>query len=117
MPHLDLIYLVDNVTSDQDFINTLLGVFLSSLEGDVGDLEKAINEGDHGRIRRAAHKVKSSFRSLGMHLMTERLQALENMGRDEKDLHTIKQAFEDFLADLPEVKTEVNDYINSNTAR
>lgn len=116
MPHLDLSYLVENVTSDRAFINQLLEVFLGSLEGDIGELENAIEQNDHGRICRSAHKVKSSFRSLGMHAMTERLQEIENMGKDQNPLPDIRQNFDAFLGILPEVKSEVESYINSNVS-
>lgn len=111
MKHLDLTYLLENVTDDIDFIKHLLSVFLNSLEGDIEALDSAIYQRDHGRIKRAAHKIKSSFRSLGMDLMTKRLQEIEDMGHNNFDIRVIDVRYSDFKKDLPEVIEEVNEYI------
>lgn len=113
MKHLDLTYLLENVTDDIDFIKHLLSVFLNSLEGDLESLNSSIHQRDHGKIKRAAHKVKSSFRSLGMDLMTNRLQAIEDMGHNNFDIRLIDSRFADFKRDLPAVIKEVNDYIRN----
>ena len=111
MKHLDLTYLLENVTDDIDFIKHLLSVFLNSLEGDLESLDSSIYQRDHGKIKRAAHKIKSSFRSLGMDLMTKRLQEIEDMGHNNFDIRVIDARYSDFKRDLPIVIDEVNEYI------
>lgn len=113
MKHLDLSYLVDNVTDDKDFIKEVLGVFLSSLTPDIQALEDAIYQKNHLQIKRSAHKVKSSFRSLGMIVMTKRLQEIEDMGHNNYDVRIIQPLFASFKKDLPDVKKEVQDFIDN----
>lgn len=113
MKHLDLSYLVDNVTDDQDFIKEVLGVFLSSLTPDIQSLEDAIYQKNHLQIKRCAHKVKSSFRSLGMIMMTNRLQEIEDMGHNNYDIRIIQPLFASFKKDIPEVKEEVQNFIDA----
>ncbi|MEX2595610.1 MAG: Hpt domain-containing protein [Salibacteraceae bacterium] len=107
MAHLDLSYILDNVSSDRSFITQLLNVFLVSLEEDIPPLEQAIEAEDHEQVRKTAHKVKSSFRSLGMKEMTIYLQTLEDMGKDKKPMATIGEKFTGFISMLPDVKAEV----------
>ena len=113
MKHLDLSYILSNVSDDKEFVGQLLNVFISSLDQDIPDLEQAIASEDHEHIRRAAHKVKSGFRSLGMTSMTQYLQELEDMGRTNTAIPEIKEKLAGFLAMLPEVKSEVSAYRTS----
>ncbi len=110
MAHLNLTYIKENVSDDPEFIGQVLDVFLLGLEQDVPVLEQAVNSVDHDAIRKASHKVKSGFRSLGMTRMTAFLQGLEDMGKDEKPSSEIREKFEAFLSLLPEVKSEIADY-------
>lgn len=114
MNHLDLTYILENVTSDKAFIAQLLNVFLNSLDQDIPPLEAAIIAGDHDQIRKCAHKVKSGFRSLGMTAMTQYLQELENMGSEGDDLKKIRGKFDGFTLQLPEVKAEIKSYQSAN---
>jgi HPt (histidine-containing phosphotransfer) domain-containing protein len=113
MPHLDLSYLINNVTDDKDFIKEVLTVFMSTLVPDIQALEDAIYQKNHLQIKRSAHKVKSSFRSLGMHVMTDRLQEIEDMGHNNFDIRVIQPLFATFKKDLPAVKEEVQNFIDN----
>jgi HPt (histidine-containing phosphotransfer) domain-containing protein len=113
MHNLNLDFIKANVSDDPEFIQELLEVFLSSLDTDVPALEDAIHAGEHEAIRKAAHKVKSGFRSLGMQDMTDYLQNLEDMGKQGADLTTIQKKFNGFMDDLPAVRMEINDYIEA----
>lgn len=112
MSNLNLEFIKTNVSDDPDFIKELLEVFLNSLDTDVPALEVAIEKGEHDGIRKAAHKVKSGFRSLGMEEMTTYLQELEDMGKQEKPLEEIELKYKGFLDGLPEVKSEVRGFID-----
>lgn len=110
MSHLDLTYIKENVSDDPEFIRELLNVFLASLEIDIPALQRSIDNEDYEYIRRNAHKIKSGFRSLGMKDMTDYLQSLEDMGKREEDMGTIKARFAGFIQGLPAIKSEIINY-------
>lgn len=113
MRYLDLSYLHQNVTDDPAFIAQVLDVFISGLNTDIPLLRQAIESGDHLEIKNKAHKVKSGFRSLGISEMTETLQSLENMAKDERQIEDIRSAFASFDNTLPAVIEEITSYRNT----
>jgi HPt (histidine-containing phosphotransfer) domain-containing protein len=114
--HLDLSYILQNVSDDPAFVRMLLEVFLKDLEKDVPDLTEAVASEDHDHIRKSAHRVKSGFRSLGMTHMTEYLQQLEDMGKTEASMASIRVKFDGFLTLLPEVHSEIDRYQEEHPA-
>ena len=111
MKHLDLTYILENVTDDTVFIKELLGVFLREVQTDVAALEHSIETNDLNQIKRDSHKVKSSFRSLGMTEMTNRLQEIENLGSTQGEISEIKALFVNFKSNMPDVLEDVRTYI------
>ncbi|MDB0002349.1 Hpt domain-containing protein [Salibacteraceae bacterium] len=114
MAHLNLSFIIENVSDENAFIVMLFGVFKSNLGPDVDALRKSITLIDHEQIKKDAHKVKSSFRSLGMDEMTHTLQEIEDMGKDKKDIHLIEEKFQNFESKVPQVTQEVDQYISEN---
>jgi len=114
MKHLDLSYIKTNVTNDEDFIRDLLGVFLESLETDLAAFDESMAEQDHGRIKRSAHKLKSSFRSLGMDTLSALAQAIENMGTEKEPIESIVIKYAELKALVPEMKEDVAAYLNGH---
>lgn len=109
--HLDLSYIKENVTDDEEFINTLLQVFLDSLDSDRQDLNNGVNSGDHESIKRAAHKLKSSFRSLGMRQPWTLLQEIEDLGHQRGNLDDVVRKKIELDYVIPKVILEVNQYL------
>jgi HPt (histidine-containing phosphotransfer) domain-containing protein len=112
MPHLNLAFIKENVSDEPEFITMLLGVFKSNLSPDLDALRTSVATSNHDQIKKDAHKVKSSFRSLGMTEMTQTLQKLEDMGREKEDIDKIRQVFDSFEQLIPEVLKEIEDYEN-----
>ena len=112
--HLDLSYIKENVTDDEEFISTLLQVFLHSLDPDRRDLNEGIDSGDHESIKRAAHKLKSSFRSLGMRQPWTLLQEIEDIGHHRGSLDEIVRKKIELDYVIPKVVKEVNKYLKDN---
>ena len=115
MQHLNLSFIIENVSDDHEFIVMLLGVFKTNLEPDLNALRVSLANANQDQIKKDAHKVKSSFRSLGMNEMTQTLQAIEDMGKDEKDIESIRLQFRAFEQLIPAVLKEVDDYINQHS--
>lgn len=111
MKHLDLSYIKTNVTDDEEFIRELLDVFSTSLSIDLTDFDAAVASEDHGKIKRAAHKVKSSFRSLGMTEMASLMQRIENLGHEKQPLEEVRDLSVKLHAEIPAIHQEVKDYM------
>ncbi|GAB4378804.1 MAG: hypothetical protein Kow0075_09070 [Salibacteraceae bacterium] len=112
MRHLDLTYIKENVTEDNDFIKELLNVFLSSLDDDCKEFFDSVDAKDHSVIRRSAHKLKSSFRSLGMDEMASIMQSIENCAFNQAPLEQINELKSRLEGLLPEVKDEVREMLS-----
>ncbi|MGB5461117.1 MAG: Hpt domain-containing protein, partial [Eudoraea sp.] len=57
-----MIYSLDKINEmaegDEDFINSVISVFLEEVPQDLEDLEKAIENGDYENVYKLAHKIK-----------------------------------------------------------
>ncbi|HAW19835.1 MAG TPA: hypothetical protein DCX14_06600 [Flavobacteriales bacterium] len=113
MEHLDLSYLHENVTTEPTFIREVLQIFLEGLETDGEQLNAAIQESNHDKIKLAAHKLKSSFRSLGMTEPWHLLQKIEDVGHENGPIENIYVYKRDFDECKPAVIAEVKAYLNS----
>lgn len=111
--YLDLTYVIDNVSDDHKFINQLLSVFLENLEPDFEALRKVTVAGDHEHIKRNAHRMKSSFRSLGMATLADLTQTIENSALGMKDLDSIRSMVDELGSQVPIVVQEVRLHLNS----
>ena len=116
MPYLNLSFIIENVSDEPEFIVLLLGVFKRNLGPDLNALRASLASSNHDQIKKDAHKVKSSFRSLGINEMTQTLQTIEDMGKNEEDIELIRQQFASVEQLIPAVLNEVDDYINTHSA-
>lgn len=115
MQHLNLSFIIENVPDEPEFIVMLLGVFKSNVDADLEALRASIEQENHVKIKKDAHKVKSSFRSLGIADMAQMLQSIEDMGKNEEDISEIRVKFNRLEQLLPEVMMEVDAYIAKHT--
>ena len=115
MKYLDFTYLRTNVTDDVSFIKQLLMIFLTSLDADVEVLTEAISNQNHEHTKSATHKVKSSFRSLGIATITDSLQTLENHAKASESFDRIQPLFDEFLRQLPDIREEVLAYLEDKS--
>ena len=72
--------LVDLVGAD--FIGELAQTFFEEAPGLLAEMSQALDEGDAGAFRRAAHSLKSNGDSFGAVRLTSLARELETMGRD-----------------------------------
>ena len=114
MKHLDLTYIIENVTTDKKFITELLNVFLETLTDDLKTLSSAIDSENYDLIKRSGHKLKSTFRSLGMTEMANLLLKIELMGFNVDDIEAVKETFAQIMQHIEDVKGEVNAYLLAN---
>ncbi len=81
--------LIDRKTFDdlkkmvgEDFIGELVDTYFEDSPLLMAELHKALDEGDAGAFRRAAHSLKSNSASLGASSLAAMAKELEDRGRD-----------------------------------
>ncbi|MEZ4722214.1 MAG: Hpt domain-containing protein [Flavobacteriales bacterium] len=111
--YLDLSYIMDNVSDDPGFIKQLLSVFLENLEPDYEVLREVTVAGDHEHIKRTAHRMKSSFRSLGMSTLADLTQTIEKSAHAKEELQSIRSMVDELGSQVPMAVGEVELYLNS----
>jgi HPt (histidine-containing phosphotransfer) domain-containing protein len=74
---LDLASLRELADGDEDFMSNLFDAFLASAGRLIGDLERAIDNGDEPGIRRALHTLKGASASAGACQIAEACKQVE----------------------------------------
>jgi HPt (histidine-containing phosphotransfer) domain-containing protein len=86
----------------------VLGEFVETTPNDVTSLETAVNEKNNEKVTAWAHKLKSSFRHLGMEQAADACKELEFIGKgkqsDENMQNLMDVVSEQFAGALEEVK-------------
>lgn len=67
---------------DPDFLKGLIDSYLSSSEPLISQIRNAVSQGDPDELRRAAHTLKGSSRSMGVVMVGEISFELETLGRN-----------------------------------
>jgi HPt (histidine-containing phosphotransfer) domain-containing protein len=65
-----------------DFIGELVETFFEEAPGLLAEMDQALEKGDAGAFRRAAHSLKSNGDSFGATRLAALARELETMGRD-----------------------------------
>lgn len=106
-----MIYTLDKINEmaegDQDFILSVVSVFLEEVPEDLAALETAIAEGDHEQIRKMAHKIKPNVDLLGMEQTRANAYELETLGKNEGSFEEIKAKFPLLKKDVEQVMAEL----------
>ena len=93
-------------------IGPVVGIFLSSLERRVGELEQAVQRSDAEAIKKVAHTMKGSSSQFGAQELTHLCQLAENMGKSG-NIAQIGRIFEQIVGAVRKVQyffTEQLDY-------
>ena len=85
---------------DQDFIESLIGVFLEEVPKDLSLLENALEENNCDAAYKLAHKLKPNVDLLGME--TARIAALEieSLGRKTQEIDKMRILFPQLKGDI-----------------
>lgn len=110
-----MIYSLDKINEmaegDQEFINSVISVFLEEVPQDLEDLEMAIANKDYENVYKLAHKIKPNVDLLGMEQARITALDIETMGKSEAKSMQIEQLFPLLKKDIQQVVTELkNDF-------
>lgn len=107
----ELLILVDN---DEDALSAVLGEFVETTPNDVTSLETAVNEKNNEKVTAWAHKLKSSFRHLGMEQAADACKELELIGKGKQSADNMQNLMdvvsEQFAGALEEVKNKLSEF-------
>ncbi|WGK65227.1 ATP-binding protein [Croceiramulus getboli] len=105
---LDMNLLNETFDHDEEFIISLLEVFVKDTPDDYTSLRHCIDREFHSRATALAHKMKSSFMNLGLTQHGYHLQKMEQLLAQGKRLDEVKQHLEAFGAIYSKALLEVN---------
>lgn len=106
-----MIYSLDKINEmaegDQDFVLSVISVFLDEVPEDLEGLEKAINNRDYENVYKLAHKIKPNVDLLGMEQTRVIALEIETMGKKDASIHDIEEKFPLLKKDVLQVMGEL----------
>jgi len=110
-----MIYSLDKINEmaegDQDFVVSVISVFLEEVPTDLQSLENAIDQNDYDQIYKMAHKIKPNVDLLGMEDARANSLEIETLGKTESSLEVIKEKFPFLKNDVEQAVLELtNDF-------
>ena len=110
-----MIYSLDKINEmaegDQDFINSVVSVFLEEVPEDLLALETALEENNYQQVYQLAHKIKPNVDLLGMEQTRAAALEMETLGKSESNMEEIKRIFPSLKNDIHQVVSELkNDF-------
>jgi HPt (histidine-containing phosphotransfer) domain-containing protein len=105
---LPLVDLRENFDDDKEILGAILDMFMVEVPQDCLLLQKNINSGDYAAAGLQAHKIKSSYRTLGINDMANILQEIENCAKNTNEIDTIPALLAQFNKDYKQINAQVN---------
>ncbi len=106
-----MIYNLDKLNEmadgDQDFINSVISVFLEEVPQDLESLEAAIASMDYENVYKLAHKIKPNVDLLGMEQSRATALEIETLGKSAENSEEIAQKFPILKKDIQQVIAEL----------
>ncbi|MEO9511204.1 MAG: Hpt domain-containing protein [Flavobacteriaceae bacterium] len=106
-----MIYNLDKINEmaegDQDFVISVISVFLEEVPEDLESLEKAINEEDYENVYKLAHKIKPNVDLLGMEQTRAIALEIETLGKSIANMGIIREKFPILKQDVHQVISEL----------
>ncbi len=111
-----MIYSLDKINEmaegDEDFINSVISVFLEEVPVDLEGLEKALAAGDYELVYQLAHKIKPNVDLLGMEQTRAAALEIETLGKSEANMSEIQSVFPNLKKDIEQVVAELKNDFN-----
>lgn len=111
-----MIYNLDKLNEmadgDEDFINSVISVFLEEVPQDLEGLEKALDQQDHQQVYQLAHKIKPNVDLLGMEQTRAVALQIETLGKNSANMSEILEVFPLLKKDIHQVVGELKKDFN-----
>ncbi len=106
-----MIYNLDKINEmadgDEDFISSVISVFLEEVPQDLQDLEVALAQGNHEKVYQLAHKIKPNVDLLGMEQTRAAALQIETLGKNAANMSEIQKVFPILKQDIHQVVGEL----------
>ncbi len=111
-----MIYNLDKINEmadgDQDFINSVISVFLEEVPQDLEDLEEALEQQNYEQVYQLAHKIKPNVDLLGMEQTRAAASEIEMLGKSAANMLEIQKVFPSLKKDIFQVVSELKKDFN-----
>jgi len=106
-----MIYNLDKINEmaegDQAFISLVISAFLEEVPEDLEGLEAAIDDQDHEKVYKLAHKIKPNVDILGMEQTRAWALEIETLGKSSANMEQIREKFPMLKRDVLQVVAEL----------
>jgi len=106
-----MIYNLDKLNEmadgDEEFINSVISVFLEEVPQDLEGLENALEEQNHEQVYQLAHKIKPNVDLLGMEQTRAAALQIETLGKNAANIAEIRDVFPVLKKDIHQVVSEL----------
>ncbi|MEJ1223951.1 Hpt domain-containing protein [Sediminicola sp. 1XM1-17] len=106
-----MIYSLDKLNEmaegDEEFINSVIAVFLDEVPTDLELLEQAVEKKDYPNIYQLAHKIKPNVDLLGMEQTRANALEIETLGKTQGNGAQIEKLFPLLQKDIHQVVSEL----------
>lgn len=117
--YCDLSFLRKTFDNDNEIIQSVLQIFIEETPKDYEKLKQAISHKNTTVIREISHKLKSSFKTIGLQNEAAILEKIEHLSNKKTELDTLLKHFKEldlyFLEIVTEVKQSIEDFSSLNT--
>jgi len=111
-----MIYNLDKINEmaegDQDFVVSVISVFLEEVPEDLENLKNAIEERNFEQVYKMAHKIKPNVDLLGMEQTRTTAFEIETLGKSDANLAIIEEKFPLLKNDVEQVVAELQKDFN-----
>lgn len=111
-----MIYNLDKIKEmadgDEEFITSVISVFLEEVPQDLESLEKALAEKNYEQVYQLAHKIKPNVDLLGMEQTRAAALEIETLGKSEDNMPQIQKVFPILKTDITQVVSELKKDFN-----
>lgn len=106
-----MIYSLDKINEmaegDEDFIQSVISVFLEEVPEDLAGLEAALEQKNRQQAYELAHKIKPNVDLLGMEKTREAALEIETLGKTGGDMSEMERLFSMLKKDINQVVGEL----------
>ena len=111
-----MIYSLDKINEmaagDEEFVQSVVTVFLEEVPQDLESLERAITEKDYESVYKLAHKIKPNVDLFGMEQARATALEIETLGKSEENSAEIESKFPLLKKDVLQVIAELRKDFN-----
>ena len=110
----DLSFLKKTFDDDHEIIQSVLEIFMEETTKDYSILENYFKEKDTGKIEdiaQVAHKIKSSFKTIGLQREASILEKIEDLAKSKAEFNILLKHFNKLNKSYPKIIKEVKQSI------